>query len=374
MPKIQHVAALAAGLVAVPFLNGASRCIKSIVPNRARTSQMMPKFLMVAGLALFYFVNVDDSTAQVVQDAPITDCDTYAASPLDSARKAVGVSFGNLDPDLAIPACESAVKTYPASPRLAYQLGRSYDRRKDVSSALGLYRKAAEQGYAVAQVNLGVIYFNSEGMKDPVEAIKWTRKAADQGLAVAQYHLGVAYDHGDGVPQDYTEALKWYRKAADQGYSAAQTNIGQMYFEGHGVTRSVVESLTWIRKAADGGDENAKKLFAKVQSNSLTGADLPKITSTYSENEIRFKRDYVGKSFSDVLVFRNATENMFWSGLYTIEFGIGRFTSDLDCSESNKEKIAAMADWKKGDHILVEGIVKDVTLGSVKLDPCSMTK
>ena len=33
----------------------------------------------------------------------------------------------------------------------------------------------------------------------------------------AQVNLGVMYDNGEGVLQDDKEAVKWYRKAAEQG-------------------------------------------------------------------------------------------------------------------------------------------------------------
>jgi uncharacterized protein len=49
------------------------------------------------------------------------------------------------------------------------------------------------------------------------EALKWVRKAADQGDAQGEYDLGYSYDSGKGVPQDYAEAAKWYRLAAKQG-------------------------------------------------------------------------------------------------------------------------------------------------------------
>ena len=39
--------------------------------------------------------------------------------------------------------------------------------------------------------------------QDYAEAIKWYRKAAEQGYASAQYNLGIMYDDGEGVPQDY---------------------------------------------------------------------------------------------------------------------------------------------------------------------------
>ena len=48
--------------------------------------------------------------------------------------------------------------------------------------------------------------------QDWPEAERWWRKAAKQGVAEAQYNLGHRYRKGLGVPQDYAEAVKWYRK------------------------------------------------------------------------------------------------------------------------------------------------------------------
>ena len=58
--------------------------------------------------------------------------------------------------------------------------------------------------------------------QDEAEAVKWYRKAAEQGNAGAQTNLGVAYHNGAGVPKDDAEAMKWYRKAAEQGDAAGQ--------------------------------------------------------------------------------------------------------------------------------------------------------
>ena len=69
---------------------------------------------------------------------------------------------------------------------------------------------------------------------DYATAIRRFRKAAEQGNAASQVNLGHAYAEGRGAPQDYQEALKWYRKAAEQGYVPAQVHLGTMYFEGIG--------------------------------------------------------------------------------------------------------------------------------------------
>ena len=61
-----------------------------------------------------------------------------------------------------------------------------------------------------------------------VEAARWCRKAADQGLALAQYNLGKMFEQGRGVAQSDVQAARWYRKAADQGHVQAQHKLGNM--------------------------------------------------------------------------------------------------------------------------------------------------
>jgi hypothetical protein len=105
------------------------------------------------------------------------------------------------------------------------------------------------------------------------------------------------------------------------------------------------------------------------------GADsLPKIVDTYRQNEARFKRDYQGKQFESNLPFRSARESMFFADRYMVGFGTGGFTSDVDCVVSDKAVMNRIVDWNKGDRVKVSGIVKDVTMGSVQLDVCSLSK
>jgi hypothetical protein len=97
---------------------------------------------------------------------------------------------------------------------------------KDPVEAVKWYRKAAEQGHADAQVNLGECFMNGQGVaKDPVDAVKWYRKAAEQGLAIAQLSLGVCFNYGQGVAKNLTEAVEWYRKAAEQGDAVARKRL-----------------------------------------------------------------------------------------------------------------------------------------------------
>jgi TPR repeat protein len=69
------------------------------------------------------------------------------------------------------------------------------------------------------------IYCDGKGVpEDDTEAVKWYRKAAEQGYAEAQYNLGVMYTNGEGVPEDYVESYMWWNLAAAQGIEQAKGN------------------------------------------------------------------------------------------------------------------------------------------------------
>jgi TPR repeat protein len=75
------------------------------------------------------------------------------------------------------------------------------------------------------------------------------RSAADQGDAKAQLHLGVMFTEGQGVPQDHAQAAQWYRRAADQGEPHAQYNLGIFYATGEGGHLDSVSAYMWLTLA-----------------------------------------------------------------------------------------------------------------------------
>ncbi len=77
-------------------------------------------------------------------------------------------------------------------------------------------------------------------MQNRAEALKWFRKAADQGFANAENELGEMYLNGRDIRQDYTEAGHWFTRATQHGSAVAASNLGYMYYMGRvclGVTR-----------------------------------------------------------------------------------------------------------------------------------------
>lgn len=129
-------------------------------------------------------------------------------------------------------------------------------------------RQDAEAGDAEAQNALGTLFYTGEAISKDAEgnimdndlesAAGWFYRAAEQGHAGAQFNLGLLYAEGHGVPQDSAKAVEWFAKAAEQGNVDAQNNLGVMYLVGEGVLKDVNKAIEWFEKAAAQGNEEAK--------------------------------------------------------------------------------------------------------------------
>jgi TPR repeat protein len=132
----------------------------------------------------------------------------------------------------------------------------------DYAKAAGFFRKAAEQGHAQSQSELGFCYIDGKGVaQDTIKGIEWVSKATEQGHANAPYMLGTRYDGGRGVTNDKAKADEWFRKAAklyqekaDQGNTTAQIRLGHMYKHGQGVPQDYAKAAEWYRKAIEQGE------------------------------------------------------------------------------------------------------------------------
>lgn len=101
--------------------------------------------------------------------------------------------------------------------------------RGDLVASMALWRKAAQQGYAPAQVWLGDILDKAE---EDVEAADWYRKAADQGSAAGEYGLGQMYLKGEGVKKDFEQARINILRAAEKSHLPAVMLMMDSYRSG----------------------------------------------------------------------------------------------------------------------------------------------
>lgn len=102
-------------------------------------------------------------------------------------------------------------------------------------------------GPAWADYEAGLKAYNKG---DYVTALKEWRPLAEQGHPSAQVHLGLMHAQGQGVARDYQKAVSWFRKAAEQNDMQAQTLLGHMYRQGQGVSKNLVLAYKWYTLAA----------------------------------------------------------------------------------------------------------------------------
>ena len=103
-----------------------------------------------------------------------------------------------------------------------FNKGRKEYYSNNYSEAVIWFEKAALQGHAKAQFNLGYCYKYARGISQNLQlAVYWFTEAAKQGNYHAQYNLGYCYEKEEGVSKKLSEALKWYEKSAEQGYEPA---------------------------------------------------------------------------------------------------------------------------------------------------------
>jgi TPR repeat protein len=101
--------------------------------------------------------------------------------------------------------------------------------RGDLVVSMGLWRKAAQAGYAPSQVWLGDLLDKAE---EDVLAVEWYKKAADQGNAGGEYGLGQMYLKGEGIKQDLTQARQYIEKAATKNHVEAVKWMMSSYRQG----------------------------------------------------------------------------------------------------------------------------------------------
>jgi TPR repeat protein len=145
---------------------------------------------------------------------------------------------------------------------------------KNPSEAFRLFRLAAEQGDAHAQMSVGVALLYGEGApKDMTQAVRWLRKAARQDNALAQHVLGLCYEFGDGVRRDSAAAFRWNRRAANLGNEDAVLSVAEGYATGTGVRRDATKAVALLRDAIRAGDVRANRYLAGMYS---IGEGVPK--------------------------------------------------------------------------------------------------
>jgi len=168
------------------------------------------------------------------------------------------------------PANATPTEAEVAGARLDF-LGGQYD------SLLTVLLPAAEAGNPVAQDLMGVAYEDGKAVpQDFAAAVQWYLRAADQGLAMAQYNLGLILAQGRvGVEVDVAAAIRYLDMAVAQGYGPAMTERGLMHENGLGGPVDMAAAVDLLQRASDLGDARGSDELAVLLDRGATGRQDP---------------------------------------------------------------------------------------------------
>jgi TPR repeat protein len=130
----------------------------------------------------------------------------------------------------------------------------------DYKAAVTLFEKLADNGNPLAQYWVAHMTELGLGMpRDPAKAVELYKKAAAQDVAAAELRLGEIYLHGDLVLPDFAQAKTYLEKAAYHGGPRAAMLLGQMHHDGIGMPVNQVEAYAWSEVATIEGSAFATR-------------------------------------------------------------------------------------------------------------------
>ena len=216
--------------------------------------------------------------------------------------------------------------------------------KKNMTTAVIHFMKAAAQGHAEAMGMLAAMHARGDGVrKSWQQAAQWAKKAAEKDSPLGMYVYGYCLTNGFGVEKDvaggikllekaakknnrnamtalgdhyyesrdYVNARVWYERmaAADSTHSHSMYRLGILYRNGRGVKVDYAKAMSWFRKSAEKGDGLAMGLLglmyirgegvkkdAKVSAEwSRKGAEKGSNIGMYVYGHLLYKGDGVAK-------------------------------------------------------------------------------
>jgi TPR repeat protein len=133
---------------------------------------------------------------------------------------------------------------------LARCLAEGIDTAIDITSALSLYRKAANRGIPETQFQRGIL-LRSEKVSVPNH--RDTRHLleldADAGYRLAASHYEQLLETHD----DISEAVHYYRMSSDTACRFGMFNLADMFHDGKHIPQDIREAIRLYKLAADAG-------------------------------------------------------------------------------------------------------------------------
>jgi TPR repeat protein len=248
-------------------------------------------------------VRVSSAASAASGVAPAANPDASANADIAGIRTAAHAADADHDYLTAFGLWESlALQGDPeAEAKLGERYRHSPGREPDIEKSMYWLRRAADQGWAAAQLSIGLRYLTGPDLRfpgnpqasdilgtdpDPAnpatprpdarnlpQAAYWFEKLAAQGDARGRYNLGLLYLEGLGVVADHGRGVALVRQAAEQNLPQAQMTLFQIYSDGQYSVRNLHEADHWLEQAVLGNFGPARLARCEQSGNPGIGAE-----------------------------------------------------------------------------------------------------
>lgn len=124
---------------------------------------------------------------------------------------------------------------------------------KNIDEGVKWLTYAAENGSALAQFEMGKLYFFDKGIfeLDDKKAYMWFKRSADNNYPFAGHYVAQCHLAGAGVPEDQKKGFELFLENANVGVPESQEKVAFCYMFGVGTEKDLKKAFYWYRRAAD---------------------------------------------------------------------------------------------------------------------------
>ncbi len=265
-------------------------------------------------LGVLAFAPVALASAPVAAPAPGTLCDQLAGNPDDPdvpapATGSKGISWTDIDPEKAEPACRQAIAENPGERRYVADLARAVWKRGNAMQAFALFKQAADKGSAIAVNAMGLMYEGGEGVaRDYAKALELYQLAGDRGLVLSWANIAALYAR-DKIPgKTAADARALYQKAGAAGDDWSMLQLAILHETGRGGPVDLKRAEALFRQvlnspATDVAAEAKNDLAWMMVAYGVGDLVEAEALATQAIAQVRFEEEGLRASYHDTRAF-----------------------------------------------------------------------
>lgn len=208
-------------------------------------------------------------------------CDFHAGDHLDPDGMGLTRYANELEPEVALAACQAAVERAPENGRFHFQLGRAHVALRQMDQAIVSFERARDLGHARAWNALGNAILNREketgGQVNPqasTDVLTLFARGVDEGDPYAMYSLGRQFMRFGGTPEIEIEGYDLMMRSLEVGHTFAMNELGFFYLDEESEYFDPERGLRYLQESAGREDIYGFNNMGLVYLNGLGGAEV----------------------------------------------------------------------------------------------------